>query len=114
MVRNEWRLGDYLVVDDESGLTHYASDTAKLWDGSIRHVDSFETRQPQEFVRAPKESGFVKDARPEAITSAASESLPLYIGNTSILFPTASPASHIFRQGLGWMVIQGNPAFRVE
>ena len=114
MIRNEWRVGDFLVVDDESGLVTYASETAKLWDGSIRHIDSFETRQPQEFVRAPKENAPLKDTRPEALTSAASESQPLYIGTTSILFPTASPASHIFRRGIGWMVIQGNPAFRVE
>ena len=114
MVRNDWRLGDHLIVDDESGLVHYASDTVKLWDGSIRHKDSFETRQPQEFVRAPKESPPPKDIRPETTTSAAAENQPLYIGNTTILFSTASPASHIFRRGIGWMVIQGSPPFRVE
>ena len=113
-IRNEWRIGSHLVTDDESGLVHYVEDTVKLWDGSIRHKDSFETRQPQEFVRAPKDPQPVMDARPETLTSAANENQPLYIGTTTILFPTNSPASHIFRRGIGWMVIQGNPPFRVE
>ena len=113
-IRNEWRVGSHLVTDDESGLVHHVEDTAKLWDGSIRHIDSFETRQPQEFVRAPKDPQPLKDIRPETRTSAANLNQPIFIGTTSVAFPTASPASHIFRRGIGWMVIQGSPPFRIE
>lgn len=46
-IRNTHRVGDYLMVDDESGLVHYASYMAKDWDGQMRHKDNLDGRHPQ-------------------------------------------------------------------
>lgn len=46
-IRNTHRVGDYLMTDSESGLTFYASEMAKDWDGQWRHKDNLDGRHPQ-------------------------------------------------------------------
>lgn len=68
-MRRDWRPGDWLVVDDESGHTIYASDSVKRWDGLIVRKDQNEYPHPQWFIRPrndPKPVPFVRRDRDAA------------------------------------------------
>lgn len=75
MPRNTWRSGDYLAVDDESGLTHYASDMTVDWDGSFRHKDNLDGRHPQLDVKAKRDPIALRDIRPKNDTEAGGDFL---------------------------------------
>lgn len=64
MIRKTYRPGDYLVVCDRTGFTVYASDTVKEWNGLRVRRQSFEHRQPQDFVKGREDRQAVPDARP--------------------------------------------------
>ena len=107
-----WRSGDYKLIDDESGLTIFASEARTLWDGSIRHFSSFETRHPQEFVKARNDPKKLSDISFTDAIDAPSNIVPISIGQSNVLTRT-SPASHLFGfgvlgggdPGIGQMVI---------
>ena len=73
--RNTWRSGDYLAVDDESGLTHYASEMARDWDGTWKHKDNLDGRHPQLDVKSRRDPIALSDIRPRASTAAAGDYL---------------------------------------
>lgn len=89
------------MVDEESGHIVYRSDCIKIWDGTFRRARSFETRQPQEFVRAKSDPRPLTEVRSIGNTPKPCIIKPDFIGNTSITTPTG-PASHIFgNPGIG-------------
>ncbi len=102
--RNTWRVGDYLMHDDESGLVHYKSEMLKIWDGTWRHHTNFETRQPQEFVRARNDPKALRHIRPEPDVAKACSVRPILVGGTSFAAPQG-PASHLFDPGIGDMEV---------
>lgn len=61
------RPNDYLVIDDQSGFTVWASDTVKEWTGLRVRKQSHDPRHPQEQVRAIAEKQTVPDPRPPGI-----------------------------------------------
>jgi hypothetical protein len=63
-IRGTWRQGDHLVTDDVTGFTIYASEAQKQWDGAMVHKSVFETRHPQDLIRARREKPGVPNARP--------------------------------------------------
>ncbi len=65
MVRNTHRVGDYLMMDGESGIVHYASEMVRRWDGIMVHWTNNETRHPQEFVRARNDPKVLRDVWPD-------------------------------------------------
>lgn len=104
-IRNTHRVGDYLMLDDESGLVHYASEMREIWDGTYRHKKNFETRQPQEFVYAKDDPKALFTVRPEPLVTSPTNNVSGLIGDTSVTTPT-SPAGHLFQGGIGSMVIE--------
>lgn len=107
MSRPRPQLGDWLVVDDESGLTILASESVKLWDGRLVHHDQYEERNPQEFVRAGRDPHPLPFARPDIAPDVAYpfnvESM--FVGDSNVPTPI-SPASHLYsRIGIGEMVV---------
>lgn len=58
-----WIHGDYYLIDDVTGLKIRHSDSTKQWDGLIVHKDDFETRHPQDYVKAKPESQSVRTPR---------------------------------------------------
>lgn len=57
-MRNGWREGRHLVVDDYSGRVYFSDEVMRTWDGLIVKRDGNEeerTRHPQDFVRAKKD-----------------------------------------------------------
>lgn len=108
--RNTHRIGDYLMRDDENGFVYYRSDMVRLWDGTWRHKDNFETRQPQEFVQARRDPRALRHIRPEpSIEETVTNTVNGLIGETIVETPQ-SPSGHLFKAGIGRMVIESaNP-----
>ena len=102
--RNRFRIGDWLVEDEESGKVYYHSQIKERWDGALVSRKSWETRQPQEFVEALNDPQALTDIRPADTVAAAQDVEPIYIGATSVVTPTG-PATHIFRRGIGSMAV---------
>lgn len=63
--RDGYRRGGFYRIDDRTGFQVRATDTRKEWDGTIVASEDFETRQPQDLVRARRDRMAVPDARPE-------------------------------------------------
>ncbi len=72
-IRNRWRRGSYLIVDDESGHTHYSEDIVERYDGILfrRDGNEDEIRQhPQLYVRALDDPRALSDVRPQVAATA--------------------------------------------
>jgi hypothetical protein len=68
---NKFRAGQHKVVCDRTGFTVYSCDVQKEWDGGLVRRQSFESRQPQDFVRGVVDYQAVTDARPPVIVFLA-------------------------------------------
>lgn len=115
-VRNRHKIGSYLVRDDESGFVHYREDMVKRWDGLWVRKDQFETRQPQEFVRARNDPKALRHIRPEEDAEEPVNSISGTVGDTGVVTPPG-PANHLFPAGIGEMIIEGanaNTVFQVR
>lgn len=102
--RNRFRIGDYLVRDDESGIVRYRSQMTERWDGAMVSPKSWETRHPQEFVEALNDPQALTDIRPDEAVPVAANVEPVFIGATTVPTPTG-PATHLFQPGIGSAVI---------
>jgi len=98
--RNTHRRGDWLMVDEESGHVGYRSEMRKIWNGTYRRIKSFETRQPQEFIKAKTDPKALTAVRIREISASANPVIPLCVGLTNIRTPTNGPASNIFTIGI--------------
>jgi hypothetical protein len=94
--RNTHRVGDWLMLDDESGAVHYASEMRQIWNGTWRHKDNFETRQPQEFIHAGDDPRALRHIRPEPAFVSAVSVIPFLVGETNVRTPVNGPAQNIF------------------
>lgn len=61
---DKYRPGGFYRIDDRDGSRQRNYDTRKEWNGAIVSSESFETRQPQDFVRGVPDVQTVPDARP--------------------------------------------------
>ena len=94
--------------DDESGIVYYSDQMRQVWDGSLRHKKNFETRNPQEFVKAGNDPKALHDTRTDLpYPDAPSSFYELNVGETAVPTPTG-PASHLFDVGIGSMEIGGS------
>ena len=59
--------GDYLIEDDISGEIIRKSQAKKLWNGNLCSKDSFEIRNPQDFIRAREERTAPQQVRPRKV-----------------------------------------------
>lgn len=100
-IRNTHRVGDWLMVDEESGHIVYRSDCVKIWDGTYRRAKSYETRQPQEFVKAKSDPKALTQVRSVPNTASICNVLPSTIGNTSVSFPRGVAAHLYMGPGIG-------------
>jgi hypothetical protein len=57
-------LGDAKAVCDVCGFDMHQSDLRKRWDGAMVCRADFETRHPQDSLKAVPERNTIKDARP--------------------------------------------------
>lgn len=73
--------GDWKAICDQCGRQTMASKMTKRWDGLMVHADPaegcFETRHPQDLIRAPKPEKPIPWSRPEATDRFVG---PTYVG----------------------------------
>jgi hypothetical protein len=70
--------GDHWKICDQCGFKKRKSQTRKMWNGLIVCRDTcFETRHPQDFVKARKDKQIVKDARPRQTEKFISTANPI-------------------------------------
>jgi hypothetical protein len=105
-IRNSHRVGDHLMVDDESGYTHYASEMVERWDGAFVHHSNNETRHPQEFVKARNDPYPLKDVRPDNFSPVIDNTFEIEVGETTVPTVINGPAAHLFQPGIGKMIIE--------
>lgn len=92
--RNCWRPGDWLVIDEESGMTRYASEVTRDGYGKLVTKKYADARHPQEFIKAPiGEKGVPFSG--VALNRDFSICYSTTIGNTGIAVPDG-PATHIY------------------
>jgi len=107
MIRNQWRPGDWLLIDDYTGETIYKSDAVKTWDGFWTHRKHFPYtgRNPQEFVKAFRDPRAISPIRPDTLTAVPVSALPAFVGNTTIRTRRDGPAAHLYPGGIGnWII----------
>jgi len=86
-IRNRHRVGDHLMMDDESGLVHYRSEMVERWDGLWVRGDQNEVRNPQEFVRARSDPRAIRGVRQEPAVGEVCLFTPPTVGQTNVLTP---------------------------
>lgn len=107
-VRNRHVVGDYLMVDDITGLVHYASEMARRWDGAYMLARDLEFRHPQEFIRARSDPEPVQNVRQAVPSERAFLATPIFVGSagaTTVRTRTDGAAYHLFDPGIGEMVV---------
>lgn len=94
MKRRGWKRGDWLVRDEESGFTEYASKVRRDYYGVLtRHPDY---AHPQDFIRA-KDDPFIGDPQnpPIYVYDVSALNLGNFVGVTTVPAPVG-PATHLF------------------
>jgi hypothetical protein len=108
-MRSGWKSGDWLVIDQESGVTKYASQVAKDWKGLYVTKEWADEEQPQDFVKPLDDPIPLPFYSPPNTTFDVCNYLPVYIGLTNIPTPRTGPnagaAAHLYDLGIGEMVI---------
>ncbi len=105
-IRNRHRVGRYLMVDDESGIVIYDDEAVRIWDGTFRHKKMWETRQPQEFIKARKDPRALRHVRPDEAQPLPANSQLVLVGDQGTVETPTGPASHLFDPGIGDMEIE--------
>ena len=111
-IRNGWRIGDHLVVDDLSGFVEWASDCVKRYDGILmlrRGNEDEVARHPQEFVKARRDPKALRDVRPEPLVDAPTNTLTglIYAIGPNLFTRPRGAATHLFEaavSGIGTIV----------
>lgn len=100
--RNKWKFGDWLVKDEESGITRYASEIKVDYRGQFVTKRYADYEHPQDFISA------LNDPQPVPFTNTRSTEFEvcntrdLTIGETGIPAPGNGPADHLFGpKGIG-------------
>lgn len=97
-MRRGWKRGDWLVRDEESGFTEYASKTRRDYYGVLtRNPDP---RHPQDLIKA-KNDPFICEPQnpPEYTYELSAYNLGTYVGVTTVPAPMG-PATHILNPSL--------------
>jgi hypothetical protein len=94
-MRNTHRIGNWLLVCDECGLTYYNDKIHKRWDGAIVCEKDWEPRHPQEYVHARSDPKPLTKVRPDTLVLTVDNTAPSTVGETGVSAKTG-PATHLF------------------
>lgn len=113
-MRRGWKRGDWLVRDEESGFTVYASKVKRDYYGKL--TTNPDNAHPQDFIRA-KGDPYIwsPQAPPELVYDTSAYNLGDFVGLTTVSAPIG-PATHLFNPnavngddpGIGSMTIGTN------
>lgn len=62
--KSKFKDGDHLMQCDLTGRVDHRSKFVKLWNNLWAHVDYYEERNPQDFLKARPERQALRDVRP--------------------------------------------------
>jgi hypothetical protein len=93
-VRRGWKRGDWLVRDEESGFTEYASEVRRDYYGVLTKNPDY--AHPQDFIRA-KGDPYIYDPQnpPTYFYNTSAYNLGDFVGVTTVSAPIG-PATHLF------------------
>lgn len=117
MRRNRWRVGRYLITDDESGFVHYDDEIVERWDGILFRKRGNEDeigKHPQLFVRALDDPRALEKIRPQFVAAALNI---IDIDKVQGVVRSKGAADHLFLttlDGIEEMAIEGTPPFTVR
>ena len=90
-MNNYLKLGDYNAICDRCGFKFKASELRKTWEGFMVCQKDFETRHPQDLLRARKEDTSVPWTRPEQTdTFITVDYISTSIGNQETTIPSGT------------------------
>lgn len=113
-MRRGWKRGDWLVRDDESGFTEYASKVRRDYYGVLTKTP--DKAHPQDFIRAKNDPFIYSPQNPPTYAfDTSAYNLGDFVGLTSVSAPVG-PATHLFNPnavngddpGIGSMTISIN------
>lgn len=96
--RNGWKSGDWLVQDEESGATRYASQTRRDWQGLVVTSRYADPEQSQDFIKPlddPRPVDYMSRI-PDVLT--VSTTAPAYAGRNTLVRAPLGAANHLFTQ----------------
>lgn len=108
MARRRGRNGDYLMTDDYSGSTVFASETKQdYWGNYGKKVLQRNLQEIATGLEDPYPVLIFRGPQYEITYACDSEAIPLFIGNTNIPTPNTSPATQALNldPGIGDMEI---------
>ncbi len=96
MRRRGWKRGDWLVRDEESGFTEYASDLRRDYYGVLKRRNQADYAHPQDFIKALNDP-FIGDPQnpPQYTYDTSALNLGMFVGLTHVPAPVG-PATHLF------------------
>lgn len=100
-----WKRKDWLVKDEESGFTEYASKMARDYYGVLKLKSQGDRAHPQDFIRAKEDPYPVDPIHPPLRSYDSAPDVQFYIGSTNIEQPFG-PATHLFRPGVDFATIE--------
>ena len=110
-MRRGWKRGDWLVRDEQSGFTEYASKVRRDYYGVL--TKDPDSSHPQDFIKA-KGDPYINDPQnpPQYIYNTSAYNQGTFVGVTTVPAPVG-PATHLFNPsvvqisnpGIGQMVI---------
>ena len=99
----KYKPGDYLITCDLTGRKIFASEARKDYRGNVVSPSAYLKRNPQDFVRALNDGKPVPMIR-ENFPDSPFLLYPDFVGATTVPTPVG-PASHLYNQGIGEMVV---------
>lgn len=119
-IRNRHRVGQHLVVDEESGFIHYSDEVTTRWDRVVVAAKNTEPKHPSLYIRVRKEGVVKGPIVPEPLVAFTTVEQQPFVGMSAVTTPIG-PASHLFGwtgsfpQGIGYSIISDpNPAYVFE
>ncbi len=104
-MRRGWKRGDWLVKDEESGFTEYASRVGRDYYGVLKLKEQMDMAHPQMFVRAKEDPYPVPFMSPPLREYTTEPTVEFYIDSTTIE-PVNGPAQHLFRPGVDFAEVE--------
>lgn len=104
--RRNWKSGDWLVVDEESGVVRYASQITRDYLGRLVTKKYADYEHPQNFIKGLNDPKALPFVNPVPTTAHICNYSSVFVGNTNVTAKRDGPADHLFEaNGIGDMSI---------
>jgi len=95
-IRNGWRKGDWLIIDEESGVTRYVSQVQSDYRGLYVTKAFADMEQPQDFAVPLNDPIAIPFSNPPDRDFEVCNLTSLFVGNTTVFTNTYGPGQSIY------------------